>query len=436
MGRRTARPRPTGRRRRLRGDGRRAGQPGRRTLAGLRPSDPEGRIGSGSVDRRNGSEPRLAGNRIRVGHGIPVVAGGGGRAPADAQRSRRMAPGDDRPRRRRPTRFGGRWPIVARTARHEELCRRFALLGTRIVAGRPIAPRFGRGSTKARTATRHGLGTGPAAAVSGLPVPHSSTATSAPHCPAPVPRGRRMRSATTGRRGPGLPAGPPATARTPRIRRSAPTRRWSASNTFPHRPSPPPADALSGPERRPAGETGGAVQNAPSAVGQLAARPAEAVAAPGAPAPAASPAAVADQIVSVVVPLHGRGDGRHEVTLELRPDDLGAIRVEVSVEHQTVHLDPPRRRPRHRAAVVGRPARPALGAGRRRAHRRPRRRRARRRPGNRRRRPRAVGRRRPTVRPPDPARPGRGPSARHRIRPLRPTAGRRPARPLPLKEQR
>jgi hypothetical protein len=52
----------------------------------------------------------------------------------------------------------------------------------------------------------------------------------------------------------------------------------------------------------------------------------------------ATPAAVADQIVSAVVPLHGRGDGRHEVTLELRPDDLGAIRVEVSVEHQTVHL--------------------------------------------------------------------------------------------------
>ena len=45
-----------------------------------------------------------------------------------------------------------------------------------------------------------------------------------------------------------------------------------------------------------------------------------------------------DQIVSAVIPLHGRGDGRHEVTLELRPDHLGAIRVEVSVEHQTVHL--------------------------------------------------------------------------------------------------
>jgi hypothetical protein len=52
----------------------------------------------------------------------------------------------------------------------------------------------------------------------------------------------------------------------------------------------------------------------------------------------ALPAAVPDQIVSAVVPLHGRGDGRHEVTLELRPEHLGAIRVEVSVEAQTVHL--------------------------------------------------------------------------------------------------
>jgi flagellar hook-length control protein FliK len=51
-----------------------------------------------------------------------------------------------------------------------------------------------------------------------------------------------------------------------------------------------------------------------------------------------APPAVPEQIVSAVVPLHGRGDGRHEVTLELRPEDLGTIRVEVSVEHQTVHL--------------------------------------------------------------------------------------------------
>jgi len=56
------------------------------------------------------------------------------------------------------------------------------------------------------------------------------------------------------------------------------------------------------------------------------------------PATPVAPPAVPEQIVSAVVPLHGRGDGRHEVTLELRPDHLGTIRVEVSVEHQTVHL--------------------------------------------------------------------------------------------------
>jgi hypothetical protein len=58
-------------------------------------------------------------------------------------------------------------------------------------------------------------------------------------------------------------------------------------------------------------------------------------------APAATPVAppaIPEQIVSAVVPLHGRGDGRHEVTLELRPEELGTIRVDVSVEHQTVHL--------------------------------------------------------------------------------------------------
>lgn len=59
--------------------------------------------------------------------------------------------------------------------------------------------------------------------------------------------------------------------------------------------------------------------------------------APAAAAPVAPPA-IPEQIVSAVVPLHGRGDGRHEVTLELHPVDLGTIRVEVSVEHQTVHL--------------------------------------------------------------------------------------------------
>jgi flagellar hook-length control protein FliK len=56
------------------------------------------------------------------------------------------------------------------------------------------------------------------------------------------------------------------------------------------------------------------------------------------PSAPAVPGSVPEQIVSAVVPLHGRGDGRHEVTLELRPDDLGIIRVEVTVEQQTVHL--------------------------------------------------------------------------------------------------
>jgi flagellar hook-length control protein FliK len=83
----------------------------------------------------------------------------------------------------------------------------------------------------------------------------------------------------------------------------------------------------------------GASATPAAAIPFLAATRAEAPAAvdapPAAPAP---PVPVPDQIVSAVVPLHGRGDGRHEVTLELRPDHLGSIRVEVSVEHQTVHL--------------------------------------------------------------------------------------------------
>ncbi|MEW6476507.1 MAG: flagellar hook-length control protein FliK [Actinomycetota bacterium] len=83
----------------------------------------------------------------------------------------------------------------------------------------------------------------------------------------------------------------------------------------------------------------GASATPAAAIPFLAATRAEAPAAvdapPAAPAP---PVPVPDQIVSAVVPLHGRGDGRHEVTLELRPHHLGSIRVEVSVEHQTVHL--------------------------------------------------------------------------------------------------
>ena len=47
---------------------------------------------------------------------------------------------------------------------------------------------------------------------------------------------------------------------------------------------------------------------------------------------------VVDQVVSVVEPLHHRGDGHHELTLDLRPAELGPIRVEVSIDQGTVHL--------------------------------------------------------------------------------------------------
>ena len=92
------------------------------------------------------------------------------------------------------------------------------------------------------------------------------------------------------------------------------------------------------PLRRSPNGVAGQQITAPPVAGHAPARATEAITAPADAAPAATPAAVADQIVSAVVPLHGRGDGRHDVTLELRPADLGTIRVEVSVEHQTVHL--------------------------------------------------------------------------------------------------
>lgn len=83
----------------------------------------------------------------------------------------------------------------------------------------------------------------------------------------------------------------------------------------------------------PGGDVPASAPLSAAAVRTEAARPVDAQA----PTPMAPPA-VPEQIVSAVVPLHGRGDGRHEVTLELRPEDLGPIRVEVSVEQQTVHL--------------------------------------------------------------------------------------------------
>jgi flagellar hook-length control protein FliK len=56
--------------------------------------------------------------------------------------------------------------------------------------------------------------------------------------------------------------------------------------------------------------------------------------------PAARPEhpSLPDQVVSVVEPLRHRGDGHHELTLDLRPPELGPIRVEVTIEGGTVHL--------------------------------------------------------------------------------------------------
>jgi flagellar hook-length control protein FliK len=58
---------------------------------------------------------------------------------------------------------------------------------------------------------------------------------------------------------------------------------------------------------------------------------------PANPSPVQHPPVV-DQVVSVVEPLRQRGEGHHELTLDLRPADLGPIRVEVSIEQGTVHL--------------------------------------------------------------------------------------------------
>jgi len=60
-------------------------------------------------------------------------------------------------------------------------------------------------------------------------------------------------------------------------------------------------------------------------------------------APATSPAApppVHEQVVEVVRPLHQLADGTHRLSLRLRPDELGAVTIEVALHHGTmsVHL--------------------------------------------------------------------------------------------------
>jgi hypothetical protein len=172
----------------------------------------------------------------------------------------------------------------------------------------------------------HGDPGGPGSSESGAA---PSDASGAPG-PAPAAGDRQLRPRTSGRASAG--------GDQPTIPALGADPAWAGLESLSVPPVSASGDAPSaGPDRRAAGHTGAAPSGA-HAVGPPSARPAEAVAAPAISAPAATQAAVADQIVSAVVPLHGRGDGRHEVTLELRPDDLGAIRVEVSVEHQTVHL--------------------------------------------------------------------------------------------------
>lgn len=91
-------------------------------------------------------------------------------------------------------------------------------------------------------------------------------------------------------------------------------------------------------ERRPSdGEIGTntvatpAVASAPQATAPLSG-PASAGTPGAAPAPA-----VVDQVVEVIQPLIRMEDGSDEVILELRPADLGTVRVEVRVEHGVVH---------------------------------------------------------------------------------------------------
>lgn len=62
----------------------------------------------------------------------------------------------------------------------------------------------------------------------------------------------------------------------------------------------------------------------------------EIVQAPPAPAPV-QPTPV-EQVVRVVTPLRRLGDGQHDLVLELRPADLGAVRVELSLDKGVVHL--------------------------------------------------------------------------------------------------
>jgi len=65
-------------------------------------------------------------------------------------------------------------------------------------------------------------------------------------------------------------------------------------------------------------------------VAPTAAPAANAPTAPAPPAPAAPP--VAQQLVAHVTPLAAAPDGTHELTIELRPVELGTVRLDVTLE--------------------------------------------------------------------------------------------------------
>ena len=97
----------------------------------------------------------------------------------------------------------------------------------------------------------------------------------------------------------------------------------------------------------PGGGTGtpadpGAGQQAPAApVAVAAATPAAAPAAPlptGASAPAQAAAPVAGQVFPEVTSLVTRGDGTHRITLTLKPEALGEVRVVMTVRDGSVHV--------------------------------------------------------------------------------------------------
>jgi flagellar hook-length control protein FliK len=53
---------------------------------------------------------------------------------------------------------------------------------------------------------------------------------------------------------------------------------------------------------------------------------------------AARPASPVEQVVKAVAPLRRLADGTHNIVLELHPAELGAVRVELSLDRGIIHL--------------------------------------------------------------------------------------------------